>query len=216
MNPSYTYFKTTQRGAHSALHHIIHHHRQTVYHKPIADHQVQAFKSVNNFINQDERPIILDSGCGTGLSSVLLAQKYPDHLVIGFDKSKGRLARLITTKPSNCFILRADAIDFWRLLSEHQWPIAKHFLFFPNPWPKASQLKRRFHAHPVFSVMANLSPYLELRTNWLIYAEECVLALRILGHDAYMHEKDDGNFMSLFEKKYLESKCPIYIIKSYK
>ena len=55
------------------------------------------------------------------------------------------------------------------------------FLFFPNPWPKAySEIKRRFHAHPVFATMASLAPCLELRTNWRIYAEECAVALSIL------------------------------------
>lgn len=37
--------------------------------------------------------IILDSGCGTGRSSIILAKKYPNHFIIGIDRSLSRLKR---------------------------------------------------------------------------------------------------------------------------
>lgn len=216
MKISYNLFSTTQKGPAAHLEQIVQKHARTIYQKPIAAHQTQVLELARAFIKQQEKPIILDSGCGTGLSSTLLAKLYPDHCILGFDKSSARLSRLAQPLPPNCLILRGELIDMWRLLAQENWPIAQHFIFFPNPWPKASQIKRRFHAHPVFSTMAHLAPRLELRTNWRIYAEECARALEILGHNVNIREKSDQTYMTLFEKKYVEACCKIYIVKSEK
>ena len=214
MKTSYNLFSTTQTGPALGLEKIVQKHARTLYLKPIASHQTQVLELARAFIKQQEKPIILDSGCGTGLSSTLLAQLYPDHCVLGFDKSKARLSRLRGPLPNNCLILRADLIDMWRLLAEQKWEITQHYMFFPNPWPKASQIKRRFHAHPVFSTMAGLASSFELRTNWRIYADECALALGILGHAVSIQKKSDSSYMTLFEKKYVESGSQIFIVKS--
>ena len=60
-------------------------------HKPIAKHTLEAFQRVQNSV--DHRNIILDSGCGTGRSSLLLGEMYPSHFVIGIDRSVARLVR---------------------------------------------------------------------------------------------------------------------------
>jgi len=211
---SYNQFFTTQKGPALNLEQIVQKHARTHYQKPIAAHQAHVIELARAFIKQQEKPIIVDSGCGTGLSSTLLAALYPDHYVLGFDKSKARLSRLCTPVPTNCLILRADLIDMWRLLVLQNWPITHHFLFFPNPWPKASQIKRRFHAHPVFSTMAALALNFELRTNWRIYADECALALTILGHEVSIEKKSESTYMTLFEKKYIASGCDIFVVKS--
>lgn len=214
MENSYNYFFTTQKGPAPDLVPIVQKHAGTIYRKPIAAHQTQALELARAFIKQQEKPIILDSGCGTGMSSTLLAKLYPGHCVLGFDKSKARLSRLNYPLPPNCLIIRADLIDMWRLLALQKWPISNHFLFFPNPWPKLSQIKRRFHAHPVFSTMAALAPHFEMRTNWRVYAEECALALKTLGHSVNIKKKSDASYMTLFEKKYVASGCEIFIVKS--
>lgn len=216
MTCSYNYFSTTQRGPSPHLEKIVKLHAHTAYRKPIAKHQIQAFAKIIEFINQHQKPIILDSGCGTGMSTYLLAERFNNHVVIGIDKSCARLSRNKKLRPSNALLIRADLLDLWRLLSEHKLLITHHFMFFPNPWPKATQIKRRFHAHPVFSTMAGLADYFELRTNWQIYAEECALAFKLLGHSTHIDEKNDSEAMTLFEKKYLEALCPIYILKSHR
>src|SRR5437879_2918264 len=116
MNTSYNQFYTTQKGPAPGLKQIIQKHADTIFQKPIADHQLQALELARVFIKQQEKPIILDSGCGTGLSTMLLAKLYPNHWVLGFDKSKARLSRLHSPVPPNCLVLRADLIDMWRLL----------------------------------------------------------------------------------------------------
>ena len=68
--------------------------------RPIAIHTQDAFdlleKQLDNGdgINHSRRkPIILDSGCGTGRSTVLLGKVFPNHTIVGVDKSLVRLNR---------------------------------------------------------------------------------------------------------------------------
>lgn len=208
----YQEFKTAQAGPHKDLERIVARYEKTIFQRPIPDHQEAAFKKILNFL--DGRPIILDSGCGTGLSTKKLAQQFPDHQIIGIDKSFLRLNRHLwdRNQRNNYLLVRADVIDLWRLLSTKHLPISHHFIFFPNPWPKISQYKRRFYAHPVFATMVALAPYLEVRTNWRIYAEELVIALKVIGIDSRLAIKRDDNYMSLFEKKYLAAQCEIFIV----
>jgi tRNA (guanine-N7-)-methyltransferase len=152
------------------------------------------------------RRIVLDSCCGTGESTLALARMFPECWVVGVDKSAHRLragANAQSTAqhsaqstaqnsarndtPTNALIVRADVIDFWRLIHEAQqhstwrdlWQIERHCLFFPNPCPKPHQIKQRWHGHAVFPTLLALAPHLELRTNWRVYAEEFAFAAEI-------------------------------------
>lgn len=211
LTSSYQHFYTKQNGPHPSLIDMVKSYAQNTYLRPIANHQLAAFHQICQFVNASMRPVILDSGCGTGLSTTKLAQLYPDHIVVGVDKSAARLSRNESASLTNLLLVRADVIDLWRLL-EKQLPIVRHYLFYPNPWPKISQIKRRFYAHPVFKTMIMISPYLEVRTNWIVYAEELIIALRALGQEPKLTMKTDSAYMSLFEKKYVETECPIYIV----
>ena len=141
--------------------------------------------------------VILDSGCGTGRSTFILGEMYPNCVVIGVDQSIARLSRNKSYKQSNhpdnyenqnndqrntkdkiilsdhpynqknnennqkddnVLLLRAELTDFWKCcLSSNQWQenacIYKHYLLYPNPYPKKSRLKSRFYAHPAFPLL---------------------------------------------------------------
>lgn len=213
MKALYSSFKTTQSTVANSLVNTVLRHAKTPYLRPIPKHQQEALSLLLSFVKQEDRPIVIDSCCGTGLSTALLAERFPDHFVVGIDKSIARLSRSPALSSSNYILIRGDVIDLWRLLSQENLPITHHFLFFPNPWPKATQLKRRFHAHPVFSTMAKLAPYFEMRTNWDIYALECQEALGTLGLKASLEIKKDQSYISLFEKKYQAASCSIYVVK---
>lgn len=215
MTAQYQNFITKQNGSHHHLIDIVEKHAETAYLRPIPTHQQAAFAKIMQFAKAIDRPLIIDSGCGTGLSTRKLAERYPDHGVIGIDKSVARLERAPSTNLTNCLLVRGDVIDLWRLLAFEQLPITHHYLLFPNPWPKAEHVKRRFYAHPVFHTMVHLAPYFELRTNWQIYADECVIALRILGQQPEIRTKTDSDYMTLFEKKYLEASCPVYLVTNH-
>jgi tRNA G46 methylase TrmB len=134
--------------------------------------------------------VILDSGCGTGKSTLILGQMHPNCVVIGIDQSIARLSRNKSYNQTdlsdddedecsnqkgrndgnnnfsrnppeqndNVLLLRAELSDFWKCcLSSNQWQekicIYKHYLLYPNPYPKKSRLKSRFYAHPAFPLL---------------------------------------------------------------
>lgn len=137
------------------------------------------------------RTVILDSGCGTGESTIHIARRFPNNPVIGIDKSGMRLNKAgnpVQTAgedvPRNTFWIRAEVLDFWRLALDRvkagEWAIPYHAVYYPNPWPKQSEATRRFHMHPIFPTLLALGQTTELRTNWEIYAREFAEAARIV------------------------------------
>jgi tRNA (guanine-N7-)-methyltransferase len=212
MNNRYQNFITKQITTHRNLIAIVRKHTTTTYLRPIPSHQIAVFKHIKQFAQSVNLPLIIDSGCGTGQSTKKLAEIFPDHGVIGIDKSIARLARAAPSSLTNYILVRGNLIDLFRLLAAENLPISRHYLFFPNPWPKATHITRRFHAHPVFSTMISIAQYFELRTNWHIYAQECKLALETINQRPTLTLKSDTDFMTLFEKKYMDALCPIYIV----
>lgn len=185
------------------------------FRKPYRPFSAEIFHRANEIINNTNLPIVLDSGCGTGESSIVLSKQNTDALVVGIDKSEKRLDKFITNsnfyEKDNLILLRADVIDIWRMIKQSNWNIKKHYLLYPNPWPKKDQLKRRWHGHPVFPEMLSLSNNIELRTNWQIYAEEFRFALELVTNKtASIQTIVVDQFISPFEKKYYESGHELY------
>jgi tRNA G46 methylase TrmB len=156
-------------------------HAATVFRKPVTDYNRSAFEaSIAAWEAHGRPPLILDAGCGVGLSTLHLAARHPDHFVIGIDQSADRLARQVhwsDALPANCLRLRADLVDYWRLLLESGVRPARQYLLYPNPWPKKQHLGRRWHGHPVFPAVVALGGQFECRSNWRIYIDECAAAL---------------------------------------
>jgi tRNA (guanine-N7-)-methyltransferase len=138
--------------------------------------------------------------------------------VVGVDQSSDRIGRdktlLARRIPDNLIWVRADLVDFWRLLAEQGIRLARHCLFYPNPWPKAHHLMRRWHAHPVFPVFAALGGVIECRTNWAVYAEEWSFALgRLAGHAPRVEIFVPKSPITPFERKYHASGHVLYRIE---
>ncbi len=203
---------TTQTSPHEQLEAIVRKHQTTKFQKPFADHTQAAFTHVHDIVTSLNKPIIIDACCGTGDSTRWLARKYPSHIVIGIDRSAHRLSKERSDEnPNNMLLIRADLVDFYRLACAASWTIDYHFLLYPNPYPKAAQLQRRWHASPVFPDMIKLGGTLELRPNWLIYAEEFHTALRIAGQAATIEKiTPEADYLTLFEKKYDQSGQELY------
>lgn len=206
---------SNQTGVHKDLEAIVKKHLSNSYKKPYRPFTAEIFQQIDEIRKKVNKPIILDSGCGTGESSQRLAKLNPEKLVIGIDKSEKRLEKTITNKTvyhnDNLILARADVVDIWRMMKQHNWPITKHYLLYPNPWPKKDQLKRRWHGHPIFPEMLNLCEKIELRTNWKIYAEEFKQALEITTKKKILiDDVKVKDFISPFEKKYYESGHELY------
>ena len=194
--------------------HLAHSWKQTLHEPTVA-----VFEGLQRELANESRPLILDSGCGTGASTRRIARRHPSCLVIGVDKSRDRLARggahRFPWRDDNMVLLRAELTSFWRLALDAGWRLQRHFLLYPNPWPKPGQLQRRWHAHPVFPSLLKLGGALEMRTNWRIYAEEFACALAIgLGQTVKAGELVVSEPLSPFESKYLASGHALYSVSA--
>jgi tRNA (guanine-N7-)-methyltransferase len=201
---------SSQSGIHDQLHTLVARHAATEFLKPIAAYNRAAFDaSIAAWTSAGSMPLILDAGCGVGLSTFHLAKQFPDHFVIGVDQSSDRLARNTAwpaALPENFIRVRADLVDYWRLLQAEGIVLARHYLLYPNPWPKIGHLARRWHGHAVFPTVVALGGELECRSNWRIYIEECAAALTQLtgagvGCESYVTEAP----ITPFEQKYIAS-----------
>ncbi|MFT4172488.1 MAG: methyltransferase domain-containing protein [Rhodocyclaceae bacterium] len=201
---------SAQTGPHDKLDACVLRHRDSVFRKPIADYNRSAFEAALG--QWDGRaPLVLDAGCGVGWSTLNLAREWPDHFVIGVDQSADRLARGKPAVPPNACFVRADLTDFWRLWQQHGLPLARHYLLYPNPWPKIGHLARRWHGMAVFPNVVALGGRLECRTNWRIYAEEFARAVHVLsGVPATAEPWVTASPMTPFERKYRDSGQALY------
>ena len=199
---------SNQESLHKDLEKVVRKYAATVFLRPIAEHTREAFAEAEEFVKKfydasekgdpgtkagvtAPRTVILDSGCGTGESTIHIARKFPNIPVIGIDKSGMRLNKAGNPAqtagedvPQNAFWIRAELLDFWRLaldrVKAREWAIPYHAVYYPNPWPKQSEATRRFHMHPIFPTLLALGQTTELRTNWEIYAREFAEAARIV------------------------------------
>ncbi|HEX7646510.1 MAG TPA: SAM-dependent methyltransferase [Noviherbaspirillum sp.] len=201
---------SAQTGVHEHLAALVARHAASEFRKPLQAYNRAAFDAgIEAWRTAGEMPLILDAGCGVGLSTLHLAVQFPDHFVIGVDQSEHRLARNIKWEgglPRNATRVRADLVDFWRLLLASGVKPARHYVLYPNPWPKIGQLSRRWHGHPVFPAMVALGGHFECRSNWRIYIDECAAALSLLTSRKVATEPfDPTNPITPFEQKYLAS-----------
>ena len=204
---------------HDDLEKVVKKHLTSEFKKPFAPFSLAAFEQLSEHVEQylsanqtdvaaPARYLILDSCCGVGESTVRLAAQYPDALVIGIDKSEHRVEKNDHHQPEkveNYLVIRADLNDLWRLIAQKNWPIKKHFLLYPNPWPKSKHLQRRWHGAAVFPYIAQLSEQLIVRSNWSIYIDEFAAALKIQGYHAEPKAYLSDEPMTPFERKYWAS-----------
>ena len=213
---------SNQDGIHDKLEEVVKKHLSHEFKKPYQQHTEQAFaevhKKVTAFLLANEKgEIILDACCGVGQSTRILAQQNPHALVIGVDKSANRLDRNVeelsqinsSEAVANFVLVRADLNDFYRLVKAANWPVSKHYILYPNPWPKSKHLQRRWHGSAVFPQMITIGQQLILRSNWPLYLQEFQAALLLTGRQSQLTAVDvaQDNYQPLtpFEAKYLAS-----------
>ena len=202
---------SAQEGVHEKLQELVLRHRDAEFLKPVMLWNEEAYRA--SLADWDRStPILLDSGCGVGWSTLQLARQFPDHYVIGVDQSELRLNRGKPGDiPLNARFARADLVDFWRLLARDGIRLARHYVLYPNPWPKIGQVSRRWHAHAVFPTMVALGGQFECRSNWGIYIDELAAALHWLTDKAASRETvQAGEPLTPFERKYRDSGQTLY------
>ena len=227
---------SNQQGIHKNLELIVRKHFETEYKKPIADHTRSAFDQIKEKVEtalKKDTPLLFDSFCGTGISTAIIAKNNPDALVLGLDRSIERLSKTYNDElPENANLVQAECADFWLLAKQAGWQLAKHSIYYPNPYPKAKHIKRRWHAHPAYPLLFALGGEVELRTNWKIYADEFSQAFvyasdyledsnlicngvetLIIDSTTNDNKPFNAEFMTLFEKKYFLNGQKLYCCK---
>ena len=193
---------SNQTGIHEDLAPTIKKHLLSTWQEPIPEHTRIAADKIVNLARKHSGPLILDSFCGTGMSTTKLAERFPDALVIGIDKSQDRLAKHVSAEVPNYHLTRASCEHTWALLAKAEIRCSQHYLLYPNPWPKKSHLKRRIHGHPAFPLLRALGGNVVLRSNWLTYVEEFEAGMHLLGYRSRITEVRATNPFTLFERKY--------------
>lgn len=210
-----------QQGIHENLETVVNKHLKTTYRKPIAEHTQAAFNNIKPRVVESIEngiPLIFDSCCGTAMSTGIIATKNPDALVIGIDRSAVRLSKEYNNNlPENALLVQAECSDFWILAKAEGWKLLKHTILYPNPYPKAKHLKRRWHGHPAFPVLLSLGGEIELRTNWKVYADEFCAAVNFAKKPDRICNSvksfQTAKPLTLFEKKYQGSAQELYQCK---
>lgn len=210
---------SNQMGPHDKVPGLVKKYLSSTSQKPFNQHTLDAYKSVCEWLRSKDpsrtRPLIMDSCCGVGESSAFIAQHHPDALVIGIDKSALRVGKHdnYAKDNGNYLIVRADVNDFWRLASQNNWQLFKHYLLYPNPYPKSTQVQRRWHASAAFKDILALGGTLEVRSNWQIYIQEFALALRIAGFEAQASLYQSDKAITPFERKYWASGQQSWVVQ---
>lgn len=203
---------SNQPGIHEQLADRVRKHAATDFLKPISAVASEAFeRSLSPWQAAGSPPLIIDAGCGVGLSTRRLAAQHPEAFVIGIDQSADRLQRDVRWEgrmPDNFITVRADLVDYWRLMQAHGIHPQRHYLLYPNPWPKKQHLGRRWQGHPVFPAVVALGGQMECRSNWKTYIDELAMAVQLLTGIAVATEPLDIDAhapLTPFEQKYAAS-----------
>ena len=194
---------SNQNDVHDALANLVDKHRGRTWREPTPAHSRSAAARIGELLENHGGPLILDSFCGTGMSTATLAEQYPHALVIGVDKSESRLSKHKRKPADNYHLVRASCEHVWSELSKAGITCERHYLLYPNPWPKKAHLKRRIHGHPAFPILRTLGGIVELRSNWFIYVQEFANASRQIDFKSEISSVKTTAPWTLFEQKYL-------------
>lgn len=210
---------SNQQGIHEKLDEVVKKHLEHTFQKPFQAHTEQAFAQMDALVQaflvaNPEGEIILDACCGVGQSTRILAAQNPQALVIGVDKSAHRINKNIEGfapddgyQAQNYQLVRGDLNDFYRLVKAKKWPVSKHYILYPNPWPKSKHLQRRWHGSAVFGPMTSIGEQLILRSNWPLYLQEFQQAAKQVALQGSIEPLVAGSEKPLtpFEAKYQAS-----------
>jgi tRNA (guanine-N7-)-methyltransferase len=123
-------------------------------------------------------PRIMEIGCGMGETTVAIAAAHPDTDYIGIEvhtPGVGSLLKQIDEAGlSNVRVIQHDAVAVMDTMIPPASLDGLH-IFFPDPWPKKRQQKRRLIQSPFIALAASrLKPgaYLHAATDWQEYAEQ--------------------------------------------
>lgn len=128
-------------------------------------------------------PRILEIGCGMGETTVAIAAAHPQQDYLGIEvhtPGVGSLLKQIDESGlTNVRVIQHDAVAVLEQMIAPASLEGVH-IFFPDPWPKKRQQKRRL-IQPAFVALAasrlKSGGYLHAATDWQDYAEQMLAVL---------------------------------------
>jgi tRNA (guanine-N7-)-methyltransferase len=140
-------------------------------------------------------PRILEIGCGMGETTAAIAAQHPQNDYLGIEvhtPGVGSLLKEIATRElTNLRVIQHDAVEVVRDMIAPGALSGIH-VFFPDPWPKKRQQKRRLIQPAFVKLLATrLSPsgYLHCATDWEDYANQM---LDVLSGEALLLNMANG------------------------
>lgn len=158
-------------------------------------------------------PLVLEIGFGNGEQLLWSAQREPDRDFVGIEVHRPGVGRLMNALAShnvdNVRLYNEDAVAVLeRCIAPGS--LAEVRIYFPDPWPKKRQQKRRLVQTAFAGLLATrTSPngVLHLATDWADYAEHMHAALAASPHwrnragDARFVERPAWRIETHFEKR---------------
>ncbi len=169
------------------------------------------------------RPVWLEIGFGGGEHLVHMAARYPEVAIIGCEPFINGVAMLLgkirAAGVTNLAVHPGDARDLFDVLPDGS--IAKAFLNYPDPWPKARHHKRRFvtpdHLGPLARVLASGAEF-RVATDIPDYVRQTLEEVPRAGFEWLAESPDDWRqpwedwFSTRYEQKALrEGRVPHYL-----
>lgn len=140
-------------------------------------------------------PTILEIGCGMGETTATIAAAQPHNNYLGIEVHTpgiGSLLKEIARRElANLRVIQHDAVEVVRDMIAPDTLAGVH-VFFPDPWPKKRQQKRRLLQPDFVRLLATrLAPgaYLHCATDWEDYAAQM---LEVLSAEALLANIAEG------------------------
>lgn len=130
------------------------------------------------FTSLNPREVIFEIGSGMGEATAQIAHDRPDTGFIAVEVHKPGVGALIIRAEKNGLRnLRIINEDIWIVLQKHisDHSIDGFHIFFPDPWPKRKQNKRRLLQSEFIALLAKklkLGGRIHIATDWVPYADE--------------------------------------------
>lgn len=163
----------------------------------------------------------IEIGCGVGLHPIRYAKTNPSRFIIAIEHTREKYEKFIRRVRTeqglnNLYPVHANAIS-WISHMVPEGTISRYFILYPNPYPKARDLGKRWYAMPFMQrLLFTLKPggTINLATNCDFYAEEAKLHFEECWGLKFcsmreMNKQSLDQARTHFEYKYLErrEKC---------
>ena len=165
---------------------------------------------------RDKFPCELEIGCGKGGFICQMAERHPDRFYIALEVSTGALItameRCVAAGIENIRFINANAVTLTDIFQKGE--VAKIYLNFSDPWPKARHAKRRLTYRSFLELYRSILPengVIEFKTdNRALFdfsLEEfafCEMKMTEVTYDLHQSEYNENNIVTEYEKTFSE------------